>query len=387
MLRYLPPAAFAAAAFSLPPGASADPPALPAPVFDDAGFGDTALDRLDVPARTARPDTRRPDPRHADAAADRVRDAGGRAPLRYFGYRPPGEFAGLTVYPVRYSPDPLPAPRYRPQDEFGVPAVPVPDPSFGGPGLPADVEYGDPVRPRPTGVDPVPSDETRFDVGDFQPTAPPPVTGDDPYAPRPDYAPRDSYRPQTAPSYATPYGTPPAVPLPSYGGPAPVQEYGGPAYGAPRYGGPTYGGGIDDLYGPGGVHGAGYGDVPDAAGGLCDLGTCDSVGVPLFTRVRVEDPDHIAPNSIRKVVAVMDPCGPLPSRNPIKRLIDRRRAAADPLCAACPPGLVFVEICVPPCACERVRVTRGGAHVKLDYGKYEVELTSREGYVKVDYDD
>ena len=375
MLRFLTPAAFAAAAITSPPGASADPPRLPAPVFEEP-----SLDRLDTPhART-------------DARTDDTRDAGRRSPLRYFGHRPPGEFAGFTVYPVRYSPDPLLAPRYQPPGSFdGVPTVPVPDPGFSGSsdatGLPPGVEYGDPIRPRPMSIDPVP-DETRFDVGDFEPTAPPPVDARD------GYVPRDAYRPES-PAYRTPYGSPPAVPLPQsrphaeYVSPAPAYGYGGPvgapAYGGPTYAGPSYGVGIDDVYG-GGPVGAGYGAVPDAAGGICDLGTCDAVGVPLFTRVEVEDRHNIAPHSVRKVVAVLDPNGPLPPRGPLARLFARRHA--DPLaCAACPPGLVFVEICVPPCACESVRVTRGGAHVKLDYGKYEVELTTRDGYVKVDYDD
>ena len=38
---------------------------------------------------------------------------------------------------------------------------------------------------------------------------------------------------------------------------------------------------------------------------------------------------------------------------------------------------MLVKICVPPCGCPKVRVTRNGSKVKYDYGKYEVEISSR----------
>lgn len=81
----------------------------------------------------------------------------------------------------------------------------------------------------------------------------------------------------------------------------------------------------------------------------------------LYSNVRVKDTKNIAPCAIPRIVQVADPCNP-----------------------GC---LVNVEVCVPPCACECVKVSRCGTKVKLDYGKYEVEITSRRGQVVVDYDD
>jgi hypothetical protein len=46
-----------------------------------------------------------------------------------------------------------------------------------------------------------------------------------------------------------------------------------------------------------------------------------------------------------------------------------------------------VKICVPPCGCAKVKVSREGRRVKYDYGKYSVEVTSKNGKVYVDYDD
>jgi hypothetical protein len=44
-------------------------------------------------------------------------------------------------------------------------------------------------------------------------------------------------------------------------------------------------------------------------------------------------------------------------------------------------------ICVPPCGCPKITCKKGGAYVKYDYGKYRIEITSKKGVVKVDYDD
>ena len=55
--------------------------------------------------------------------------------------------------------------------------------------------------------------------------------------------------------------------------------------------------------------------------------------------------------------------------------------------ACCAPQLVSIKICVPPGPCRRVKVRHGGRRIKYDYGKYEVEIKVRDGYVKVDYDD
>lgn len=88
-------------------------------------------------------------------------------------------------------------------------------------------------------------------------------------------------------------------------------------------------------------------------------------GAPLYTNVRYKDLRNIHPCAVPKVVMVPDPC-------------------ADPCCgAACVP----VQICVPPCGCERVKVSKGGNKIKYDYGKYQVEIRVKRNHIEVDYDD
>ena len=94
--------------------------------------------------------------------------------------------------------------------------------------------------------------------------------------------------------------------------------------------------------------------------------------VPLYHCVRVKDECNIAPCAVPQIVMVKDPCAVCDPCNP---------------CAA--PKCVAVQICVPPCSeCPpRVTCKRDGEYVKYDYGKYRVEITSRNGVVTVDYDD
>jgi hypothetical protein len=72
------------------------------------------------------------------------------------------------------------------------------------------------------------------------------------------------------------------------------------------------------------------------------------------------------------VVTVKDPC-----------------AKCDPCDPCAAPKCVAVQVCVPPCSeCPpKVCCRRGGEYVSYDYGKYRVEITSRNGVVTVDYDD
>lgn len=92
--------------------------------------------------------------------------------------------------------------------------------------------------------------------------------------------------------------------------------------------------------------------------------------VALYHCVRYKDECNIAPCAVPMVVTVKDPC-------------DNN---CDPCCA---PKCVAVQICVPPCSeCPpEVCCKRGGEYVRYDYGKYRVEITSRNGVVTVDYDD
>lgn len=99
--------------------------------------------------------------------------------------------------------------------------------------------------------------------------------------------------------------------------------------------------------------------------------------VELFHCVEIEDPDHIAPCAVPKIIMVPDPC------------------ACRHHCGCCDTKCVAVKICVPPpnpCACgcgahEEVKIRKGGRKQKYDYGEYSVEVTVKDGYVKVDYDD
>jgi hypothetical protein len=95
----------------------------------------------------------------------------------------------------------------------------------------------------------------------------------------------------------------------------------------------------------------------------------ESAGIPLAQCVKYKDKCKIAPCAVPMVVLVKDPCA--------KR--------CDP-CAT--PACVAVEICVPPCSTCPPKVTcrRDGEYVKYDFGKYRVEIRSRNGVVKVDYD-
>lgn len=89
--------------------------------------------------------------------------------------------------------------------------------------------------------------------------------------------------------------------------------------------------------------------------------TVAAPSIAVYSNVKVKDRRNIHPCAVTRLVQIADPCNKC--------------------------GLVAVAVCVPPCECECVRVSKCGTRVKLDYGDYEVELTSRRGYVVVDYDD
>jgi hypothetical protein len=88
--------------------------------------------------------------------------------------------------------------------------------------------------------------------------------------------------------------------------------------------------------------------------------------VELYHCVKYEDERNIHPCAVPLIVAVPDPCP-----NPCD----------------CTTRCVYVKICVPPCDCAQVKCKRHGTKVVYDFGKYEVEITSRKGVVRVDYDD
>jgi len=108
--------------------------------------------------------------------------------------------------------------------------------------------------------------------------------------------------------------------------------------------------------------------VPDYSMGS---GQIVSTGQPveLFTRVKYTDRHEMAPCAVTKIIAVKDPC-----------------ACHDP-CNCCGPKCVYIQVCVPPCACEEVKSRRNGDRVRYDYGKYAIDVRVKNGYIEVDYQD
>lgn len=180
-------------------------------------------------------------------------------------------------------------------------------------------------------------------------------------------------------------GEPLPAPLPADGPLTPIPEASGPAIGhsyfpatpSPAYGGPVIDGPtvVGPVVGPGGF-GPGYPVGPDAMLG----------GFPLFDRVEYEDLRNIHPCATPTVVQVLDPCTPRERCRLLSLFSHRRHVDACDTCLPCGPRVVYVKICVPP-GCPDVRVSRKGRRVTYDYGDYKVQVTSKDGYVKVDYDD
>jgi len=86
----------------------------------------------------------------------------------------------------------------------------------------------------------------------------------------------------------------------------------------------------------------------------------------LFTRVKYTDLHEKSPCGVSKIITVKNPC-----RHD----------------GCCEPETVCIEICVPPCACEKVRCRMFGNRIRYDYGKYAVDVRIKRGYIQVDYQD
>ena len=91
--------------------------------------------------------------------------------------------------------------------------------------------------------------------------------------------------------------------------------------------------------------------------------------VELFHHVKYKDHDEIAPCAVPKIIKVKDPC------------------ACHSACDCCEPKCVSIKICVPPCACEDIKVSHDGDRIKYDYGEYAVDVRIKKGYIEVDYQD
>ena len=93
--------------------------------------------------------------------------------------------------------------------------------------------------------------------------------------------------------------------------------------------------------------------------------------VELYPRVKYGDLDNVHPRAVKKIVAVKHP-----------------DADRNPACGHCAPPCAYVMICVPPQGRFEYDVKRKDhSKVEYDYGDYEIEITSKNGVISVDYDD
>ncbi|MCA9049158.1 MAG: hypothetical protein KDA89_10550 [Planctomycetaceae bacterium] len=105
--------------------------------------------------------------------------------------------------------------------------------------------------------------------------------------------------------------------------------------------------------------------VLPAAHRIGEIVTCH---VALEPCVEVRDMHRVAPGAVPTVIAVKDPHQ--------GRFTNQTQ----------PNQIVFVQVLAPPCPPQRVWVSRCGTKVRLDFGRYEIDLVSRNGVVVVDYD-
>lgn len=97
-----------------------------------------------------------------------------------------------------------------------------------------------------------------------------------------------------------------------------------------------------------------------------EIGQIVTCSVPLETCVRVRDERRIAPCAVPVTVAI---------RNPhLGRF------------GSCQEQLVYVQVFVPPCPVQRLKVSPCRTKIRMDYGKYAVNIVSRKGMVVIDYD-
>jgi hypothetical protein len=87
---------------------------------------------------------------------------------------------------------------------------------------------------------------------------------------------------------------------------------------------------------------------------------------PLFTRVKYVDLDEKAPGAVPKIITV---------KNPLRKR------------GCCEPETVCIEICVPPCSCEKVKGRLFGNRIRFDYGEYAVDVRIKRDHIQVDYQD
>jgi len=99
------------------------------------------------------------------------------------------------------------------------------------------------------------------------------------------------------------------------------------------------------------------------------LGELVTHPVALTTNVRVRNAHEIAPGARPAIIAVRDPFLP---------------AWGTP---GCVEQLAYVRVFIPPVPLREVEVSPRLTEIKLDYGKWEIEIRSRHGVIEVEYDD
>jgi hypothetical protein len=110
----------------------------------------------------------------------------------------------------------------------------------------------------------------------------------------------------------------------------------------------------------------------EAPGGLQPIpeGVAEYQTVELYHRVKYEDLDNVHPKGVKKIIAVKDP------------------SATEEVCGTCTPPCVYIMVCVPPTERFEYDVKRKDhSQIEYDYGDYEIEITSKNGVVHVNYDD
>lgn len=86
----------------------------------------------------------------------------------------------------------------------------------------------------------------------------------------------------------------------------------------------------------------------------------------LFSRVKYVDLHEKAPGAVPKIITV---------KNPLRNR------------GCCEPDTVCIEICVPPCCCEKVKGRLFGNRIRFDYGTYAVDVRIKRDHIVVDYQD
>ena len=111
------------------------------------------------------------------------------------------------------------------------------------------------------------------------------------------------------------------------------------------------------------------GQGPAAVGHLShQLGDIVTCPLQLEPCVRIKDLDKVAPGAAPVIIAVRAPY--------LNRFGSR----------GCIEQLTYVEVRLPPCPVQRIKVSPCKTKIRLHYRRYEVDIVSRGGVVEIDYE-